>query len=429
MPEGDALHRAAERLRVLEGEVVAVETPHPRAALLGLAERIDGRRLERVEAVGKNLLLDFEGGLVLRSHLRMHGRWRVRARGRTSRLGMPWLVLRGRERQAVLWNGPVLELTRGRVADGGAARAGHHGRPARPRRDARAAPRTPSSRARWARPSSTSASSPGSGTSGRPRRSSRPGSRRGAGCAEFDDGELRPCSPRRPRLMQAGRTAHRRLPPSGRPVPAVRHDEFGRARRATRRGWRTGARRARQERARRGRNRSACPTGLLTADLRRRNGKASRSPLLCTALRGFCLGAFFELGLELEGGADIPVALEEHAGPNRPTLYEYRPLVGSFVELRAGRIGAARGRTRGARGAEGRAGRRDLRAAPTQTSASARTRRCAAPSSSRCSSRTAEACGGFDWDDAAFERAYAELERSLFGDRRSYAALWRRSSA
>ena len=50
---------------------VEVETPHPRAAVKGLAERLDGRRLERVEAVGKNLLLRFEGGLVLRSHLRM----------------------------------------------------------------------------------------------------------------------------------------------------------------------------------------------------------------------------------------------------------------------------------------------------------------------------------------------------------------------
>jgi endonuclease-8 len=113
MPEGDALHRAAERLRVLEGEVVAVETPHPRAAVLRLAERLDGRRLERVEAVGKNLLLGFEGGLILRSHLRMHGRWRVQAAG-TAPFGRPWLILRGRERQAVLWNGPVLELTRGR---------------------------------------------------------------------------------------------------------------------------------------------------------------------------------------------------------------------------------------------------------------------------------------------------------------------------
>lgn len=112
MPEGDALHRAAERLRVLEGEVVAVETPHPRAAVLRLAERLDGLRLERVQAVGKNLVLDFEGGLVLRSHLRMHGRWRVEAAG-AEPFGKPWLVLRGRERQAVLWNGPVLELTRG----------------------------------------------------------------------------------------------------------------------------------------------------------------------------------------------------------------------------------------------------------------------------------------------------------------------------
>jgi endonuclease VIII len=112
MPEGDALHRAADRLRVLEGEVVSVETPHPRAAVLRLSERLDGRRLERVRAVGKNLLLDFEGGLVLRSHLRMRGRWRVEAAG-TQPFGTPWLVLRGRERQAVLWNGPVLELTRG----------------------------------------------------------------------------------------------------------------------------------------------------------------------------------------------------------------------------------------------------------------------------------------------------------------------------
>jgi endonuclease VIII len=113
MPEGDALHRTAGRLRALEGDVVAVESPHPRAAALAIAERIDGRRLERVEAVGKNLLLTFEGGLVLRSHLRMRGRWRVLPLDRPP-FGTPWLVLRGRERQAVLWNGPVLELAHGR---------------------------------------------------------------------------------------------------------------------------------------------------------------------------------------------------------------------------------------------------------------------------------------------------------------------------
>ena len=111
MPEGDSLHRAARRLQVLVGERVAVEAPHPRAAAERVAERLDGRRLVGVEAVGKNLLLRFDGGLVLRSHLRMSGRWQVRARGSTRRRGRPWLVLVGREQEAVLWNGPVLELS------------------------------------------------------------------------------------------------------------------------------------------------------------------------------------------------------------------------------------------------------------------------------------------------------------------------------
>jgi endonuclease VIII len=115
MPEGDSLHRAAQRLQVLVGEQVEVETPHPRAAVKGLAERLDGRRLDAVEAVGKNLLLRFEGGLVLRSHLRMNGRWRVEPRG-TPRKGKPWLVLRGAEHEGVLWNGAVLELVGARGA-------------------------------------------------------------------------------------------------------------------------------------------------------------------------------------------------------------------------------------------------------------------------------------------------------------------------
>jgi endonuclease-8 len=115
VPEGDSLHRAAERLRVLEGEVVAAEAPHPRAALLGIAERIDGRRLERVEARGKNLLLSFEGGLVVRSHLRMNGRWFVQTAGTPVR-GTPWLVLRTAAWQAVQRNGPVLEFGTAKLA-------------------------------------------------------------------------------------------------------------------------------------------------------------------------------------------------------------------------------------------------------------------------------------------------------------------------
>jgi endonuclease-8 len=71
---------------------------------------LDGRVLEGVEARGKNLLLRFEGGYVLRSHLRMNGSWRVVPAGEQV-AGAPWLVLRGREAQAVLRGGAVLELT------------------------------------------------------------------------------------------------------------------------------------------------------------------------------------------------------------------------------------------------------------------------------------------------------------------------------
>jgi endonuclease-8 len=115
MPEGDSLHRAARRLQALVGEHVEVETLHPRATAVLDASRLDGRRLDGVEAVGKNLLLSFDGGLVLRSHLRMKGRWQVRPRGRAIR-GRPWLVIRSEGHEALLWNGPVLELSRGGAA-------------------------------------------------------------------------------------------------------------------------------------------------------------------------------------------------------------------------------------------------------------------------------------------------------------------------
>jgi endonuclease-8 len=115
VPEGDALHRAARRLQPLVGQRLEVESPHPRAQATGVAEHVDGRVLESVEAVGKNLLLRFEGGVVLRSHLRMTGRWRLEPRGR-ARVGLPWLVLRGTEHEGVLWNGPVLTLEARNVA-------------------------------------------------------------------------------------------------------------------------------------------------------------------------------------------------------------------------------------------------------------------------------------------------------------------------
>ena len=76
MPEGDALHRVAASLQPLVGERIEAESPNPRGEATGVARVVDGRVLERVEAVGKHLLLHFEGDVVLRSHLRMTGRWR-----------------------------------------------------------------------------------------------------------------------------------------------------------------------------------------------------------------------------------------------------------------------------------------------------------------------------------------------------------------
>ena len=109
VPEGDTLHRAANRLQALVGQRIEASSPHPRALAEGVAERVDGRVLSAVEAHGKNLLLRFEGGVVVRSHLRMSGRWTLRPRGE-ARAGRPWLVLRGERYEGVLWNGPVLEL-------------------------------------------------------------------------------------------------------------------------------------------------------------------------------------------------------------------------------------------------------------------------------------------------------------------------------
>jgi endonuclease-8 len=115
VPEGDAIHRAAARIRPLVGDRVEAESPNPRGEATGVARVLDGRVLESVDAVGKHLLLHFEGGVVLRSHLRMNGRWRLEPRG-SERRGRPWLVLRGREWEATQWNGPVLTLEKRAVS-------------------------------------------------------------------------------------------------------------------------------------------------------------------------------------------------------------------------------------------------------------------------------------------------------------------------
>jgi endonuclease-8 len=109
VPEGDAVHRAARRLQALVGDEIEATSPSPRGRVTRVAEHVDGRRLDSVTVHGKNLILRFEGGVVVRSHLGMSGRWVVRPRGAGVSSG-PWLVLRGSLAEAVLWNGTRLEL-------------------------------------------------------------------------------------------------------------------------------------------------------------------------------------------------------------------------------------------------------------------------------------------------------------------------------
>ena len=113
MPEGDALRRIALLLEPLVGERLEANALDPRGAVV--ARAIDGHVLESVEAIGKNLLLRFEGGTVVRSHLGMSGRWRV-GRADEAYRGRPWLVLRGRTLQATQWHGTTLTLDDGRLA-------------------------------------------------------------------------------------------------------------------------------------------------------------------------------------------------------------------------------------------------------------------------------------------------------------------------
>ena len=76
MPEGDTIFRAATALRkALQGARVT----QFRSAKLGRGPL--GERIEEVTARGKNLLLRFEKGRTLRTHMMMHGSWHIYREG------------------------------------------------------------------------------------------------------------------------------------------------------------------------------------------------------------------------------------------------------------------------------------------------------------------------------------------------------------
>lgn len=74
MPEGDTLHRTANRLRPALTGVVLRRFEAPR--LLGDRPTV-GVTIREVEAVGKHLLVHFDDGLTLRTHLGMPGSWHL----------------------------------------------------------------------------------------------------------------------------------------------------------------------------------------------------------------------------------------------------------------------------------------------------------------------------------------------------------------
>jgi hypothetical protein len=145
-----------------------------------------------------------------------------------------------------------------------------------------------------------------------------------------------------------------------------------------------------------------------------------RAPQLHSALRSFCLGSFAFFGREIEEGADIQFVFEEHGSRHRPTLYEYRPLVRAFVEARGGRLLGLDDTTIA------------LEALGREPAAAIYARAHAGARAEHALFRTvllplvgdvAQSCGGFDWDDDSFDRAYAALEQSMFGAKRAYAAV------
>ncbi len=142
-----------------------------------------------------------------------------------------------------------------------------------------------------------------------------------------------------------------------------------------------------------------------------------RAPHLYESLRAFCLAVF-----AVERGAQVPFAFEEHTTRDGPSLYEYRPLVRGFVEEQAPTL---------RRLPDTRNAIEDLKREPA-AAIFARAHAGIGDTGDEALFRsillpmlmlTAERCGGFDWEDEAFDAAYADLEVTLFGTARTYVAL------
>jgi endonuclease-8 len=110
VPEGDTIFQTAAALRpLLVGQAVVrarARTPGPRM------QRVVGARVLAVEPIGKHMLIRFDNGLTLHTHLRMGGTWHRYAPGERWRIA-EWkakVVLEVLEHVVVCFNAPVAEL-------------------------------------------------------------------------------------------------------------------------------------------------------------------------------------------------------------------------------------------------------------------------------------------------------------------------------
>jgi endonuclease-8 len=112
VPEGDTIHRLADKLRgALEGQrITSVKT-----AVAEVRERhLEGATVIAVTARGKNLLIGLSNGLTLHTHMMMNGVWHVYRRGERWRAPSFRLriALETETVEAVCFGAPVVRLLR-----------------------------------------------------------------------------------------------------------------------------------------------------------------------------------------------------------------------------------------------------------------------------------------------------------------------------
>lgn len=111
MPEGDTIRRIA---RVLGRELAGRDINRLTLNYLGDVPDLAGKRVEKIEAVGKHMLVSFNAPWVLRVHLGMNGRWRrLHVRQRAPR--DPTVRIEAGEAAYVCEGAYKAELLRGRA--------------------------------------------------------------------------------------------------------------------------------------------------------------------------------------------------------------------------------------------------------------------------------------------------------------------------